>query len=59
MRKAPAAERLKVLKQFIDALARQRETHPATRVWCWAPGWRDNEGVPDISRMTRLTGFMH
>ena len=41
----------------IDALARQRETHPAMRVWCWAPGWRDNEGVPDLARMTRLTGF--
>lgn len=41
----------------IDALVRQRETHPATRVWCWAPGWRDNEGVPDLARMTRLTGF--
>jgi hypothetical protein len=41
----------------IDALVRQRKTHPATRVWCWAPGWRDNEGVPDLARMTRLTGF--
>ena len=41
----------------LAAVAEQRKTHPATRVWCWAPGLVGEDGRQDLVRMNRLTGF--
>jgi hypothetical protein len=41
----------------LDRIVRQRETHPATRVWVWAPGWIADDGTTSTDRMGRLTGF--
>ena len=41
----------------VDELVRQRQVIPAVRVWCYAPGWRDEKGEVDLARMKKLTGF--
>ena len=41
----------------LEAIVRQRQTHPATRVWVWAPGWIAEDGTCGTARMDRLTGF--
>lgn len=43
----------------IAALVRQRQNHPACRVWCYASGWRNEKGAVDLVRMEKLTGFAH
>jgi len=41
----------------VEALVKQREMVPALRVWCYAPGWRNEKGESDLARMEKLTGF--
>lgn len=41
----------------LAAVAEQRRTNPATRVWCWAPGLVDEDGRESLARMKTLTGF--
>ena len=41
----------------VRELIRQRRECPATRVWCYAPGWRNPAGKASLERMTELTGF--
>ena len=41
----------------LERIVRQRQTHPAMRVWVWAPGWIADDGSIGTTRMDRLTGF--
>ena len=41
----------------LERIVRQRQTHPAMRVWVGAPGWIAADGTRDMARMNRLTGF--
>ena len=41
----------------VEALLRQKRNGHAWRVWCWAAGAQDENGVENLERMGRLNGF--